>query len=349
MSKEFDFLIFIGRMQPPHLGHKKVIEEALQKSNKVIILQGSAGSARTIRNPFTFEERMQMVLSMFSVEDRQRIIIKPIYDKTYNDAAWIKEVQVTIKEAILGSSFNALGYNDLKIGLIGAEKDNTSYYLKLFPQFKSVPVPIHNVLHATGIRESLFNGTFRRWEEQDNILHKNVVDFLEIFKTTPEFKTLQEEFAFIKEYQKQWKAAPYPVKHVTVDAVVEQSGHVLLVKRKSNPGKGKWAIVGGHLNEYEDILEGILRELREETLIKVPEAVLKGSIKDIHVFSDPYRSCLGRVITHAAHIRLTDDVKLPKIKGADDAEKAKWWVRADITEDMMFDDHFHIINYFLGE
>jgi bifunctional NMN adenylyltransferase/nudix hydrolase len=242
--KDFDFLIFIGRMQPPHLGHKKVIDEALIKSSKVVILLGSAGSARTIRNPFTFNEREMMVRSMFSPEENKRIIIMPVYDKTYNDVAWVKQVQTVVKNAILGDGWTPLGYNDLKIGLIGAEKDNTSYYLKLFPQFDSVPVPIHNIIHATSIRESFIGGTFRRWEEQDNIVHKNVIDFLENFKLTPEFATLQEEYQFIQNYKKQWKAAPYPIKHVTVDAVVEQSGHVLLVKRRSHPGKGSLALPG---------------------------------------------------------------------------------------------------------
>jgi bifunctional NMN adenylyltransferase/nudix hydrolase len=54
------------------------------------------------------------------------------------------------------------------------------------------------------------------------------------------------------------------------------------------------------------------------------------------------------VITYAAHIKLADATSLPKVKGADDAEKAKWIPIGDLREDQLFDDHFHIIQYFLG-
>ena len=351
--EKFDLLVFIGRMQPPHLGHKAVIDMALDKSKKVLDLLGSAGSAQTIRNPLTFPDRHNMIRMMYSKEENENIIIKPIYDKTYNDTAWIKQVQDVVKESVLDvvneGGFRVNGLVDAKVGLIGAAKDHTSYYLKLFPQWDSVDVPLHNMIHATHIRESFLEGKLNRWEEQGNNLHKRVIDFLEdMVAYDPLYYELRSELEFVRNYKKQWESAPYPVKQVTCDAVVEQSGHILLVRRRSAPGKGKWAIPGGHLEVNERIMDGIIRELKEETLIKVPEAVLRGSVKNIHVFDDINRSTIGRVITHAAHFKLTDDVKLPKIKGSDDAEKAKWWPIDDIEEHMMFDDHFFIINFFLG-
>ncbi len=156
MEKEFDLLVFVGRFQPFHNEHKRIIDIALQKSKNVLVLVGSAGKARTIRNPFTFDERKQMIEGAFT--DSGRLIIKPLYDKTYNDAAWIKQVQTIVLDTALDvvnnfTSWRASGYNDAKVGLIGASKDNTSYYLKMFPQYKSVNVEIQNDLHATEIRE----------------------------------------------------------------------------------------------------------------------------------------------------------------------------------------------------
>ena len=352
----FDVLIFIGRMQPPHLGHKAVIDRALirtkARNGRVVLMLGSAGSARTVRNVFTYAERESMIRSMFSHEDNERIITRPLFDKTYNDTAWIKQVQTIAKEVILDvvnpAGIGLSGTSDAKVGLIGAAKDHTSFYLKMFPQWHSVDVPVHEQLHATAIRNMMFEGHFHRWEVQPSILHANVITFIEQFMQTAQFADLKAEYEFIKEYRKQWAVVPYPVKNVTVDAVVEQSGQILLVRRRSHPGKGMWALPGGHLELTETILQGILRELREETLIKVPDPVLIGSIKNTHVFDDPNRSCLMRTITHGAHIVLPNNKSMPKIKGADDAEKAKWWQIADIREDMMFDDHFHIIQYFLG-
>lgn len=355
MSKEFDLLVFVGRMQPFHNGHKKIIETALQKADNVLVLIGSAGKARNIRNPFTFEERQNMINSCFDCNGgrQDRLIIKPLYDKMYNDSAWIKQIQEITNETILDivnpGGFRLNGTNDAKVGLIGAAKDHTSYYLKLFPQWGHVDVPVHNDIHATNIREGFLAGTLQKHECAINELPMPVANFLfNEFKHGSEYPQLQKELLFVRDYKKQWKAAPYPVTFVTVDAVVEQSGHILLVKRRSEPGKGLWALPGGHLEVDEKIMDGIMRELKEETLIKVPEAVLRGSVVATNVFDDPNRSNLGRVITHAAHIRLTNDLKLPKVKGADDAEKARFTPISEIREDMMFDDHYAIIQYFLG-
>jgi bifunctional NMN adenylyltransferase/nudix hydrolase len=368
MEKEFDLLVFVGRFQPFHNEHKRIIDIALEKSKNVLVLVGSAGKARTIRNPFTFQERKDMIRGSYFLNqagmddgsyDRNidlRLIVKPLYDKTYNDAAWIKQVQTIVLDTALdvannGSSFRASGYNDITVGLIGASKDNTSYYLKMFPQFKSVNVEIENDVHATDIREAYLNGDLEWGGELDlrnTDLPYSVKDFLYDFYITDEYNQLASELKFVLDYKKQWEAAPYPVKHATVDAVVEQSGHILLVKRKAEPGKGLWALPGGHLNEYEKQLDGAIRELREETKIKVPEAVLRGSIRDHETFDDPYRSTLGRVITKAYHFKLADDVTLPKVKGADDAEKAKWVPISELREEDFFDDHYFIIQYFLG-
>lgn len=350
-EKEFDLLVFVGRFQPFHLEHKRIIDIALEKSRNVLVLVGSAGKARTIRNPFTFEERAEMIYGAYeeNVCDQDRIIIKPLYDKTYNEAAWISQVQHIVKDTALDvvnnfNSWRASGYNDAKVGLIGASKDNTSYYLKMFPQYRSVNVEIQADLHATEIREKYLETSLLRPDK----VPASVTKFLVDFAGTEMYEQLHSELNFVHEYKKQWEAAPYPVKHATVDAVVEQSGHILLVKRRSEPGKGLWALPGGHLNEYERQLDGAIRELREETKIKVPEAVLRGSIRDHETFDDPYRSTLGRVITKAYHFKLADDVTLPKVKGADDAEKAKWVPISDLREEDFFDDHYFIIQYFLG-
>lgn len=362
---EFDLLVFIGRFQPFHLEHKRVIDIALQKSKHVLILVGSAGSPRTSRNPFTYQERKNMIRGSYHLDQYgidggsydhnidKRLIVEPLYDKTYNDAAWINQVQNIVKETTLNiinnDGFRLHGTNDANVGLIGMMKDHTSYYLKKFPQYGSVNVDVHNVMHATSIRENFLLDISQKHEIYDNEVTPHVAKFLfDDFKQSESYQILQDEVKFVIDYKKQWEVAPYPVKHITVDSVIEQSGHILLVKRRSAPGKGLWALPGGHLEKDETLIDGVLRELREETKIKIPDPVLRGSIASTHVFDDPYRSNIGRVITYAAHIKLNDDTKLPRIKGSDDAEKAVWLPIGELSEDKMFDDHFHIINYFLG-
>ena len=61
-----DALVFIGRFQPFHNGHKAVIEAALEKAEQVVIVVGSSFAARNIRNPFSFEERKAMIEACFT-------------------------------------------------------------------------------------------------------------------------------------------------------------------------------------------------------------------------------------------------------------------------------------------
>ena len=157
---------------------------------------------------------------------------------------------------------------------------------------------------------------------------------------------------YLEKYKKQAAAYPYPIIFVTADAVVMQAGHVLMVQRGADPGNGLWALPGGFVDATGDrtMEDAALRELREETGIKVPEKVLRGSIRGNHVFAAPDRSQRGRTITHAIHIALEDgEWNLPKVKGSDDAARAKWIPISRLNSEEIFEDHYDIIQYFLGK
>jgi bifunctional NMN adenylyltransferase/nudix hydrolase len=162
------------------------------------------------------------------------------------------------------------------------------------------------------------------------------------------FETLRAEYRMVQKYKEAWKAAPFPPTFMTVDAVVVQSGHILLVKRGDMPGKGLWALPGGFLNQEETMLDGAIRELKEETKIKVPVPVLKGSIKDSKTFDHPNRSSRGRTITTAFYIDLGFGEELPKVKGSDDAQDARWVPFNEVDREQMFEDHFAILDNFIN-
>ena len=55
-------------------------------------------------------------------------------------------------------------------------------------------------------------------------------------------------------------------RHAVTQAVVERDGSLLLVKRATHlPEGGKWGLPGGFLDRDETLIDGVLRELREET------------------------------------------------------------------------------------
>jgi len=165
------------------------------------------------------------------------------------------------------------------------------------------------------------------------------------------YDLLVEEWKHIEAYKKAWSVAPYAPTFVTSDAVVVQSGHVLVVRRKHTPGKGLLALPGGFVNQDERVKDAAIRELMEETKIAVPEKVLNGSIVTSEVFDEPGRSLRGRTITHAFLFKLNDVASLPRVKGSDDAEKAFWMPIHDALAqpNLWFEDHLEIIRTMIAK
>jgi bifunctional NMN adenylyltransferase/nudix hydrolase len=124
---------------------------------------------------------------------------------------------------------------------------------------------------------------------------------------------------------------------------------VLLVKRKAQPGRGLWALPGGFLGENETLKDAALRELREETRLKIPAPVLRGSLRGESVFDHPDRSLRGRTVTHAFYFEFPSG-PLPAVRGADDAARARWVPISEIQamRSSLFEDHFFILEHFLG-
>jgi bifunctional NMN adenylyltransferase/nudix hydrolase len=348
MSK-VDFGVFIGRFQPLHLGHEHVIARTLEQVERLIVLVGSANVARDPRNPFTYAEREAMLRSAFRHEVAQgRLIIAPLDDHLYSDTAWVTQVQRRVRALVLdhgnGHGFQNHGLNDFRIALTGYGKDASSYYLKLFPEWESLQVDSqYGTFSSTDVRQRYFQ---RIPDVPQTILSAGVGDFLRDFMLGDTFKALLEEAEYLAAYPAQWGKGPF----VTADAVVVQSGHILLVERGQTPGKGLLALPGGFVNPAERIRDAAIRELREETAIndvkgQIPPAMLASFIEDARtrVFDAPNRSLRGRIITHAFLFRLPERRKLFSVKGGDDAAHALWYRFGDLSPEMLFEDHWAII------
>lgn len=350
MQTNFDFAVFIGRFQPFHNGHLQVVHHGLTQADKLILLIGSAWQARNPRNPWSHTEREEMIRSCLSSEENQRLICVPLMDVPYNDELWVRNVQATVSGLI--TAHHSAPHKAAKIALIGHRKDHTGFYLNLFPQWQNLDAGNYAELSATPIRDAFFSSESQNMLQkaaQDRTLPEPVVQWLTRFsKNNQAYKQICDEIQFVNIYKKAWASAPYPPTFVTVDAVVIQSGHILLIERRANPGKGLWALPGGFVDQQERLLDACLRELREETRLKVPTPVLKGSIRQQKVYDDPYRSARGRTLTHAFYLELEPSVNLPKVKGGDDAKKASWVPLADISPSIMFEDHYFIIQDMLG-
>lgn len=346
-DSDFDCLVFIGRFQPPHLGHLAVIRAALKRARQVIVLVGSAWQARSLRNPWRFDERRSMVRSAFDDDDNARLEIVPLLDALYNDDVWVHDVQRKVRDLAHPEHARLP-----RIGLIGASRGQSSYFLSLFPQWESVSVPLVEAISASQIRQRLFRSDASAIEylstNASHDLPPPVVACLRDFMNDLPFRQLVEEQQLLDQYQSAWAQAPYPPIFVTVCAVVVQSGHVLLVKRTSAPGKGLYALPGGFINSQERLMDACLRELRERIRLKVPEPVLKGSLRGQRLFDEPHRSWRGRTLAEAFYFALRPDQQLPKLKPVKGGDHARWVPLAELEPESLFEDHFFIIQDFLG-
>lgn len=329
MAKGYDFLVFIGRFEPFHQGHYYVVEQALKKASKVIILIGSANAPRTIKNPFNFDERALMIKQSFDHDER--LICVPIDDDVYNDEKWLKNIQVAVG-AVVGDTPNH------KIALIGHNKDTSSYYLSLFPQWQFERLPNFEGLSATPMRRRYFlEGVI------DDHLPKPSAELLQRFLGTDTYARLKNDYQHIIAYGQAWQQAPYAPVFVTADALVVQAGHVLLVERGGAYGQGLLALSGGFLNQDETLFDCAVRELFEETGLVVNKTALKAS----QTFDAPERSLRGRTITTVFYFELCGTT-LPPVMGKDDAKRAFWLPLSKLDGKQMFEDHESIIKKMLG-
>lgn len=331
------YAFLIGRFQPFHLGHKYLVELGLEEAENVIILVGSANSAPSIKNPWTYDMRADMIKRVFPDAN---VIVEPINDTDGNDDLWISNVVSTVSKYA----------GDTQVGIIGFEKDGSSYYLKKFKSAKSILVTeSYGTLSATHLRETYFQDApnFGR-----DLVDDAVVGFLREFYLTAEFKRLLNEAKWLKEYTASWAQSPFPPVFITCDAVCTQMGKILLVTRGGQPGYGQLALPGGFVEASKgDSFENVLHELHEEAGIsdergKIPRGKLRGFYTGREMrFDAPGRSIRGYSLTTAFRFRFPDAEQHFEVEGGDDAMDAKWY---DITwvqdnPQLLFEDHHNII------
>jgi len=382
MASKKDVTVYIGRFNPFHLGHAHVLEAAIKTSELVVVLVGSSGQARSLKNPFSFDERERVILNWASAKGYDNLVVLPLRDYPYNDTRWIESVQEQVKRAM--TSHCARSNTILTdVYLTGSDRDESTWYLQSFPQWKldlkpEFVRPSNLKVSATSVREIMYGMTTQADELPysesfirsglQNKVPPSTAAFLAEFMKTEACALLRREWDFIREYKKAWSVAPYEPVFVTTDAVVVQSGHVLVVTRGAFPGEGLWALPGGFLDPKERLQSCAVREVMEETGIRLAEgkraeeitrAMLLSSIKDKEIFDKPDRSSRGRTVTTAFLMQLDDTKPLPKVKGMNmplsetggkviaETYKAFWLpVSEALTRtDQWFEDHLSILEW----
>ena len=84
--------LFIGRFQPFHIAHLQDVKDILKKVDEVIIAIGSSQEKTTLENPFSYNERKQMIVNVFKKNKIKNYKIYPVPD-LYNDKKWVEYIK----------------------------------------------------------------------------------------------------------------------------------------------------------------------------------------------------------------------------------------------------------------
>jgi len=123
----------------------------------------------------------------------------------------------------------------------------------------------------------------------------------------------------------------------TVDAIIQKSSSILLVKRKKDPYKNQFALPGGFVNEGETIEEAIEREVYEETSLKIHPIDILG------VYSDPTRDPRGHMMTVVFIVLIIKGIAT----AGDDAKEISWIPIEKINEIKIAFDHKLVLHDYL--
>ncbi|MBI5390174.1 adenylyltransferase/cytidyltransferase family protein [Candidatus Woesearchaeota archaeon] len=137
--------LFLGRFQPFHNGHFAVVKKALQEHNVLVVAVGSAQEKRTEQNPFSYEERKEMIAAALRAEKLTGWKIVAIPDIP-NDEEYVEHVR------------SIAGAWDV---MYSGEDDDTRKLFKAKGE-KVIVTGRINGIHATKLRKMMKDG--KEWE-----------------------------------------------------------------------------------------------------------------------------------------------------------------------------------------
>ncbi len=174
--KIFKTGIMVGRFQHIHVGHEKLINIALNLCDKVLIFVGSAQESETLRNPYPYSLREELINKIYKEEIlNNRIIIKPLNDLTNEKDLTNKWGKNVIKKAteVLGSRPEVIVYGKDKNIRKCFSFEDTDNITEIFVDRKSLDIS------ATKVRELLKNDNKEEWKKHVN---SNIYRYYDILK-----------------------------------------------------------------------------------------------------------------------------------------------------------------------
>lgn len=183
---QYDTVVYIGRFQPFHTGHLALLLQALAMGLTVVVVVGSAGGARSLKNPLLADERIALMTRALTPEQAARVRFVAMPDFEDNDS-WVAAVQNAVASQVPEAA---------TVALLGHFKDASSYYLNHFPGWSLESAERANPLDATAVRAVMFDQTRTpadRFDQLQHMLPAGALDFVWEWMGTPEFEALADE------------------------------------------------------------------------------------------------------------------------------------------------------------
>jgi nicotinamide-nucleotide adenylyltransferase len=161
--------LFIGRFQPFHNAHLSDIKLAMKEGYSVIIAIGSSQESGTKGNPFSYEERAEMISKTLLANNIDNHDILAISDIN-NDQKWVEHVKSIVKRfdiVYTGNNFTEKLFN---------EKGIAVRKITLIPH-----------VSATEIRKRILHGN--KWKE---LVPKEVAEFIEKMNGVERIKQIND-------------------------------------------------------------------------------------------------------------------------------------------------------------
>lgn len=160
--------LFLGRFQPFHNGHLRVVREASEEYDEVVVVIGSKQYSRTQDNPFTYKERFEMITTAIAEEGIGNVKVFGVENINDNDE-YVKHLEKFVPKCEVFFSGNTLTEQ------LFSEK---GYKVKILPRYEKVS--------ATQIRKMIVKG-----EDWTKFVPKCVAKILKRIKAKEILKKVQ--------------------------------------------------------------------------------------------------------------------------------------------------------------
>lgn len=300
----------IDRLQPPSPAFLQAIAAACTRFDTVLVLVSGAARPRDWRYPLSWQERVEALRAAVPASN---LTVLPLIDTLYDDGLWVAHVRRCLEAHARHS------------GAQGA------------------PV----LLVAPGKAGQAMGRLFPDWQTQEALPGPDPLALARLYQTAPGTHTgpleaLAQEAMQAAQERARWQAAEealgYPIPLNTVDAVVVQSHHVLLVEREAGSiGAGLLSLPGSFIAQGQTALDTILATLRTKAGLDMPLGALSGRLAQRRVFDHPDRDPRGWIRTEAFVF------DLPASGRMEAAKRAQWIPLAALDSTRLFADHGDII------